>query len=128
MASRCVNCKGTGMVQTGPGERGLKLCPFCNGTGTVEGEKESYLKQRNIWVKVMRLTRDRFNTPIQEDVYLFTYRQVVILKYALHLLNEKFYDGSDLTEILDHLKRASRNAQTRYRNAKKEKENGNVCE
>ena len=127
MASRCINCKGTGMVQTGPDKKGLKKCSFCNGTGTVEGEKESYLKQRNIWVKVMKLTRDRFNNPIQEDIYLFTYRQVVILKYALHLLNEKFYDGSDITEILEHLKKATRSAQSKYRNAKKEKENGYVC-
>ena len=122
MGSRCIYCKGTGMVQTGPDEKGLKKCSYCNGTGTVEGEKESYLKQRNIWVKVMKLTRDRFNNPIQEDIYLFTYRQVVILKYALHLLNEKFYDGSDITEILEHLKKSTRSAQSKYRNKKKTEE------
>ena len=38
---KCKNCKGTGFVPLGEGIKGIKKCPFCDGTGKIETEKEN---------------------------------------------------------------------------------------
>ena len=38
---KCKNCKGTGFVPLGEGIKGIRKCPFCDGTGKIETEKEN---------------------------------------------------------------------------------------
>lgn len=111
----CFTCKGRGLVQESPTARGLITCPICNGEGKVTKETYSYNARRGVWAKIIKHTREHINNPIEKDVFYFTYREVVLLRYALHLLNKMFYDGSDLHAILDDLQRKARTASKQYK-------------
>lgn len=32
---KCKSCKGKGLIQIAPNVKGLKKCPYCNGTGII---------------------------------------------------------------------------------------------
>lgn len=38
----CKKCAGRGLTQIGPDIRGVKICPFCKGTGRVETKGDQH--------------------------------------------------------------------------------------
>lgn len=38
MNKKCKHCKGKGLIQIADNVKGLKTCPYCNGTGIINNQ------------------------------------------------------------------------------------------
>jgi len=80
-------------------------------------------KERMFWIETVKSIKKHLDKPIKGSGYYIPYKEKAFILVAVKLLNEKFFDGSELDEVLDKLQMKISQERKIYNKLKKEKEN-----
>lgn len=89
-------------------------------------EENKNKSNRDYWIKVVRSIKKHLDKPIKGSGYYIPFNEKAFILVAIQLLNDKFFDRSDLDEVLIKLqKKLNTEKHIYFKNLKEKKDEKN---